>query len=131
MNKVNWWRVAILALAVVIVLLLGSSVLPVDGGNALETGRDTMHWGATSAAGGWWLWRPLFGLAMPVLWLTLLILGIVWLARAVSALPGQGAGGSAGKPALAADPQGEACAECGRPVQTTWQVCPHCGHKLP
>ena len=122
MDKVNWWRVAILALAVVIVLLLGSSALPVDG-NALETGRDTMHWGA-------WLWRPLFGLAMPVLWLTLLVLGIVWLARAVIALPGQGAGGSAGKSTLAADPQGEACAECGRPVQTSWQVCPHCGHKL-
>lgn len=128
MSKINWWMVAALTLAVVVVLLGGTSLLPRDWGYASETGQDTTHRGMMSDGGGWWSWSPifmllmpLFGLLMPLLWLGLMILGIAWLARAVFNPRDQGT------PMPAAVP---ACSECGRPVQTGWQVCPHCGHKL-
>jgi hypothetical protein len=137
MNKINWWMVAALALAAVVALLVGTSLLPSAGGYASESGQDTTHWEMMSDGGGWWSWSPLFALLMPLfmllmplLWLGLMILGIVWLARAVFGPRDQGTYRPAVVPTLRAETQGEACAECGRPVQAGWQVCPHCGHKL-
>jgi hypothetical protein len=137
MNKINWWMVAALTLAAVVVLLVGASLLPGDWGNAGEPDRDTSDWGMMSDDGGWWSWGPLFMVLMPLfmlliplLLLAFLILGIVWLARAVFSPRDQGTYRPAAAPTLRAEPQGKACAECGQPVQTEWQVCPHCGHKL-
>ncbi len=125
MGKINWWMVVALTLVTLTVLLAGASL---RRGNAWESGQETTHWGMMSDGGGWWSWSPLFMvlmplfmLLMPLLWLALLTFGIVWLARAVFGPRDQGTHMPAVVPT---------CAECDRPVQAGWQVCPHCGYKL-
>ena len=137
MSKINWWMVAALTLAAVVVLLVGASLLPGDWGYASESGQDTTHWGMMSDGGNWWSWSPifmllmpLFMLLMPLLWLGLMVLGIAWLARAVFS-PREQVTYRPAAPTLRAEPQGEACDECGRPGQADWQICPYCGHKQP
>ena len=64
----------------------------------------------------------LFGLGMlvvPLLFVGLLVLGVVWLVRSVAS--------------PAAPPQPAAsvfCANCGRPLQAGWKACPYCGEKV-
>lgn len=137
MSKINWWMVAALTLAVVVVLLVGASLLTGDWGYTSESGQDTTHRGMMSDGENWWPWGPLFMVLMPLfmlliplLLLAFLILGIIWLARAVFSPRDQGVYRPVTVPTLRAEPQGEACAECGQPVQADWQICPHCGHSL-
>ncbi len=63
---------------------------------------------------------PFFGISMlivPLLFIGLLVLGVVWLVRAVST-PGAPAASQA------------ACPHCGKPVQAGWKACPYCGEKI-
>lgn len=65
---------------------------------------------------------PFFGLGMllwPLLFVGLIVLGVVWLVRAV-ATPHT-------PPPLAAT---AACAHCGKPLQAGWKACPYCGEKV-
>jgi DNA-binding response OmpR family regulator len=68
---------------------------------------------------GGWGFSPfgwLFGLAgmfLPLGLLALLIMGVVWLVQQVT---------------QARPSAGQNCANCGRAVQSDWQLCPHCGH---
>ena len=65
---------------------------------------------------------PFFGLGMlvwPLLFIGLIVLGVVWLARTV-ATPG------APQMPFASVP----CAHCGKPIQAGWKACPYCGEKV-
>jgi len=66
--------------------------------------------------GGFGFGLPFMGFGMilwPLLTIGLVVLGIVWLVRAVS-------------PSTPTT----TCAHCGKPVQPGWKACPHCGEKL-
>lgn len=63
-----------------------------------------------------------FGIGMllvPLLFVGLVVLGVVWLARSV-ATP------AAPQPPAA----GVFCSNCGKPLQAGWKACPHCGEKV-
>jgi hypothetical protein len=114
MNKVNWTIVAIVGIIALIVLMFGINLI---GG-----------WGY----GGWgmmgpgmmgrWGFGP-FGMGMFFMWLiplgfiVLTVLGIVWLVKAV---------GSGNNPAAPT----QTCPSCGRGVQPDWKNCPYCGTSL-
>lgn len=110
MNKINWTIVAIVAVALLFVA-------------SLFGGRG-YGWGMMGPGmmGGWGF-SPFGWVGMTFMWLiplgfiVLVALGVVWLVRAVgsgkqSALPGQ------------------ACPSCGLTVQADWRNCPHCGTQL-
>jgi len=115
MNKVNWTIVAILSIVALLVLLVGVSLLG---------GWRYGGWGMMGPGmmGGWgfgpfgWI-GMLFMLLIPIGFLVLIVLGVVWLVRAV--------GGGANPPV-----PGHTCPSCGRDVQTNWRNCPYCGHSL-
>jgi hypothetical protein len=70
--------------------------------------------GGGSMMGGFGM--PFLGFGMflgPLITIGLVVLGIVWLVRAVS-------------PSAPTT----ACAHCGKPVQPGWKACPHCGEKI-
>jgi len=54
---------------------------------------------------------------VPLGFLALIVLGVVWLARAVSQP----------QPPAAT---GRTCPECGRALQADWKARPYCGHRL-
>ena len=119
MSKINWWAIASVVLFSALILTGASSLLG-SGWWGSSRGMGMMGSGMT---GDWWVRQVAFlpfRCLMPSLFITLLVLGIVWLVKAVGASPAQGTGGPA-----------PTCTECGRPVQAGWQVCPYCGHKLP
>lgn len=120
MGKINWWMLAALVLGAVVALLIGGVLLP-GGDYAGGPAEGMARWGSRTGTGSWTLWGPLLGLLMPALWLGIMVLGIIWLARSVLAPMGGGPNWPAGE---------QTCAACGRPVQPTWRVCPHCGHHL-
>lgn len=64
----------------------------------------------------------LFGLGMlavPLVFVGLLVLGVVWLVR------------NAALPAAPQAPVASAvCANCGKPLQAGWKACPYCGEKV-
>lgn len=65
----------------------------------------------------------LFGLGMlvvPLLFVGLVVLGVVWVVKSV-ATP------AAPQPPAA----GAFCANCGKPLQAGWKACPYCGEKVP
>jgi len=111
MNKINWTIVAIAAVAF---LLLAS----------LFGGRGYGGWGMMGPGmmGGWGF-SPFGWVGMIFMWLiplgfiVLVALGVVWLVRAV---------GSGNQSAL----PGQACPSCGHTVQADWRNCPHCGTQL-
>lgn len=110
MNKINWTIVAIVAVALLFVASL-------FGGGGY--GRGMMGPGMM---GGWgfspfgWIGMALMWL-IPIGFLVLTVLGIVWLVRAI------GSGNQSGRP-------GQACPSCGHAVQGDWQNCPYCGTQL-
>jgi hypothetical protein len=111
MNKINWTAVAVFGIVVLVAFLVGASLL---GGG----------WGmmGTGMMGGWGL-APFGWIGMIFMWLipigfiVLTVLGVVWLVRAV------GGGATLGSPA-------RPCPSCGRGVQADWRNCPHCGAAL-
>jgi len=117
MNRINWAQVAVFGIVALLVLLLGVSLLV--GYSGWGPG-----WGMMGGWGRGWgfgpsVWMGIFMLLFPLGFLTLLALGIAWLVKALTASGGQ-------TPAA----PGKTCPNCGRPVQTDWQVCPYCGQKL-
>ncbi|HEC21975.1 MAG TPA: zinc ribbon domain-containing protein [Chloroflexi bacterium] len=88
-------------------------------------------WGRGMMGGGFGL---LGWLGVIIAWLTrlgilaLLVVGVLWLIRAV----GQSGGATvATTPAAAPKAEtGKTCPACGKPVQDDWQVCPYCGGAL-
>jgi len=115
MNKVNWTSVAVFGIIALLVFLVGISLLG---------GRGYGWWGMMGPGmmGGWgfapfgWI-GMLFMWLVPIGFLTLIVLGVIWLVRTVSG------GGSAIAPP-------HSCPSCGRNVQADWQNCPHCGATL-
>jgi hypothetical protein len=122
MNKINWTQVAVFGLVVLLVVLLGVSLL--GGYAAWGPGWGMMGPGMMGGWGrGWGFgpfgWMGIFMLLFPLGFLALLILGILWLVKAVAPSGGQA-------PAV----PGRTCPNCGRSVQADWQLCPYCGQKL-
>jgi len=120
MNKINWTAAAIFGIVVMLAFLVGVSLL---GG-----GRGYGGWGMMGPGmmGGWgfgpfgWV-AMLFMWLIPVGFVVLTVLGVVWLVRAVS--------GGAGQSPNPLSPA-RACPSCGRAVQADWRNCPHCGAAL-
>jgi hypothetical protein len=111
MNKINWTVVVIIAIAL---LLIAS----------LFGGRGYGGWGMMGPGmmGGWgfspfgWIGMTFMWL-IPIGFLVLTVLGIVWLVRAM------GSGNPSSLPS-------QACPSCGLTVQADWRNCPHCGTEL-
>ncbi len=113
MKNVNWNTVAVIGIIVLLVLL-------VSGG--LFGGGRYGGWGMMGPGmmGGWgfspfgWF-GMLFMWLIPVGFLVLTVLGIVWVVRAI--------GGGTNSPS-------HPCPSCGRNVQADWRNCPYCGTVL-
>jgi hypothetical protein len=125
MSKGLQW---IFGISVVLIALAvtASTVLPFFfpqagwGGGQGMMGRNHMF-GGGPMMGGFGM-TSLFGLGMlvvPVLFIGLLVLGVVWLVKSV-ATP------AASQPPVA----GASCANCGKPLQANWKACPYCGEKV-
>ncbi|MBI5839824.1 MAG: zinc ribbon domain-containing protein [Chloroflexi bacterium] len=116
MNKINWSSVTIIGIVVLIAVFIGISLF---GG-----GRGYGGWGMMGPGmmGGWgfapfgWI-GMLFMWLVPVGFLVLTVLGIVWLVRTL---------GSGNNPPAST----KTCPSCGRGVQADWRNCPHCGAAL-
>ena len=104
MNKINWTVVTIVGIIALFLLIFGISLV---GG-----------WGMM----GRWGFGP-FGIGMFFMWLiplgfiVLIVLGIVWLVKAI---------GSSNTPSAPV----QTCPSCGRGVQADWKNCPYCGSSL-
>jgi len=120
MARLNWVHVAVFGLVALLVLLIGTSLMsPWAGWSGGMMGGG--GWMGPGMMGGWgilgWMWM----LLVPILLVTALVLGVVWLIRQTSQPP------VGGGPAGTAVP----CPHCGRFVQVGWRACPHCGGQLP
>lgn len=112
MNKINWSAVAVFSVVALLFFLVGASLLG---------GWRYGSWGRMGPGmmGGWGF-APFGWAGMLLLWLlpvglvVLIVLGIVWLGRAVRG------------PAAPA----RACSSCGRAAQLDWRSCPYCGQAL-
>jgi hypothetical protein len=117
MNRVNWTAVAVFGVVVLLVFLVGVSLL--GGwryGGWGRMGPGMMGPGMMSSWGfspfGWI--GMIFMWLIPISFIVLTVLGVVWLVRAV---------GGGGNPAI----RGQTCPSCGRGVQADWRNCPYCG----
>lgn len=121
MNRVNWTRVGVFAVVVLLVLLIGASLLGGFGRYGYGYGMmgpGMMGFGPLGGFGMLFMW------IVPLGFLILLGSGLVWLARAVSGSP------FAGPPPPPAPLTNGVCPACGRPTQAGWQICPYCGQSL-
>jgi len=111
MNKNNWTVVVIVALVVLVgVSLLGGWGMMGPG----MMGPGMMgRWGFTPFG---WI-GMIFMWLIPIGFLVLTVLGIVWLVRTL---------GSGNNPLA----PGQTCPSCGRGVQSDWRNCPYCGAAL-
>jgi uncharacterized membrane protein len=116
MNRMNGTQVGVIAVVVLLVFLIGSSLLGGYGSGMMGPGM----------MGGWGL--GLFGgLGMIIMWivplsfLALLVVGIVWLVRVAAGSP------PTGSQTLS---ETSTCPNCNRSIQDDWQLCPYCGQKL-
>jgi len=107
MGRINWTQVAVFGLVVLVVLLVATSLMtPWMGGGGMMGG-----WGVLG-----WMWM----LLIPIVFVSVLVAGVVWLVRQVSPPP---SGGGTGENAVP-------CPHCGRLVQVGWRACPYCGNQL-
>ena len=110
MNKVNWAVVAIVSIIALLVLMVGASLL---GGWGMMGPSMMGRWGF--APFGWigmfFMWL------IPVGFLLLVVVGIVWLVKAL---------GSGNNPTA----PGQTCPSCNRGVQADRKNCPYCGTSL-
>jgi len=129
MSKSLQWTLGIGALLVVAAVIF-STVWPFFaprsgwGGYGMM-GPGQMMGGAGMMGGGGMMGGfgiPLFGFGMllvPLLFIGLVVVGVVWLARNVgTSFPSQ--------PPVAS----LTCANCGKPLQSGWKACPYCGEKV-
>lgn len=137
MNRISWAQIGAFAAIVLVILLVGITALPLlfgayGGwgmmGPGMMGGEWTGGWcpfcGGTGRLqggmfGGMFGWFfMLVAILFPLGFLVLVILGIVWLVRAVTRSP-------SGR-----TPLPQACPKCGKAVEADWRLCPHCGEKL-
>jgi len=119
MGRVNWVQAAAFGLVLLVVVLFGTSLMSPGAGwsGGMVGGRGMMGPGMM---GGWGTFDWMSMLLLPILFVTALVLGVVWLARQASPPPG------GGSPAGTTVP----CPHCGRLVQVGWRACPYCGNQL-
>ncbi len=127
MSKGLQWTIGI-SLVLIVIAMIFSAILPFfaprlglanDYGYGMM-GPGHMFGGGPMMFGGFGM--PFFGFFMwlvPLLFIGLVVLGIIWLVRAVSAP-------NTAQPPIAA----VACSHCGKPLQAGWVACPHCGEKV-
>jgi hypothetical protein len=121
MKKTLFWILGILAVLFVLGFAFGGWAW---GGGCCGWGGYYGGWGM-HGPGMMWSFAPfgwlgmLFMALIPLGFLALVVLGIVWLVGAVSGRA------SAGQTPVA--PGVQTCPNCGKPVQADWQNCPYCG----
>jgi uncharacterized membrane protein len=116
MNRVNWLAITVFGFIVVIVFLVGLS---------LFGGWGYGNWGMMGPGmmGGWgygtfsWI-GMIFMWLIPISFLVLTVLGIVWLVKAIT--------GGVNRSTLPS----QSCPGCGKTVQMNWNNCPYCGTVL-
>ncbi len=115
MKKVNWTAVVVITIIALLVFQAAASLL----GGWRYGGWGMMGPGMM----GGWGFSPFFWMGMIFMWLipvgfvALAVLGVVWLVRNV------GGGSNSAAP-------GHTCPSCGRGVQSDWRNCPYCGTSL-
>ena len=113
MKKVNWLLVGIIGFILLLFLFGGGMMRSWGyGGWGIMGGPGMMGWGYSPF--GWF--GMLFMGLIPLGFIVLTVLGIVWLVRNV---------GNTTPSALQS-----ACPNCKKGVQADWQNCPYCGTKL-
>ncbi len=122
MNRKSGWTVALIVIGSLlgVILLIGLVLLLI---NRWEIGLYRMPmrpWGLHR-----WVYPPFMGwfgplvmILTPILLITFLVLGLIWLIRGTS---------SASSTPVPAQLQ---CPQCKRPVREDWLVCPYCGTRL-
>ncbi len=126
MSKGLQWIIGISVVLIVIAMIF-STIFPFFAprlGWANNYGYGMMGPGHMFGGGGMMggFGMPFFGLGMlvvPLLFVGLAVLGVVWLVKSV-ATPG------APQPPAAT----VGCAHCGKPLQPGWKACPYCGEKV-
>ena len=116
----NMWK-WVIGILVVLVLFFGPYLagLLFPG---LGYGYGMMGGGGYYGHGGMMNGFGFFPFGMALMWLiplgtlVLVVLGIVWVVQRLS-------GGSTSAPA-------RVCANCGKPAQADWKICPYCGNQL-
>ncbi len=131
MNKTNWTPIAVVGIAILVVLLVGIGFLvPGWGWGGMMGGWGMMGPGMMGTWGSGWGWLgwlfALIGLLIPLSFLALLALGIVWLVRRTSVSQNV----SSDSTTATTTTGGKTCPSCGRAVQDDWQLCPYCGQEL-
>ena len=110
MNKVNWTVVVVTVIIALFVLMFGASLLG-------RWGYGGWGYGGWGMMGPWMMGGMFFMWLIPVGFLVLTVLGVVWIVRAI---------GSGSNPATPA----HTCPNCGRGAQADWKNCPYCGAAL-
>lgn len=120
MSKGLQWTIGISVVLIVLAFVF-STVYPLFAPQTAWNGYGMMGpghmFGGRGMMGGFGM--PFFGLGMlvvPLLFVGLVVLGVVWLVKNVAAP----------QPSAATT----ACAHCGKPLQPGWKACPHCGEKV-
>jgi hypothetical protein len=117
MNKTLQWTIGISVILIVLAIVF-STVAPYlfpnvlgDYGYGMMGGRGMMGGGMM---GGF---LPFGGFMFlgPLLFTGLIVLGVVWLVRALTPI----------QPAATT-----ACTHCGKTLQPNWKACPYCGEKV-
>ncbi|MBI4630314.1 MAG: zinc ribbon domain-containing protein [Chloroflexi bacterium] len=117
MNKTLQWTIGISVILIVLAIVF-STVAPYifpsawgDYGYGMMGGRGMM-----GGYGGFGF-MPFGGFMFlgPILFIGLIVLGVVWLVRALTPL----------QPVAFTT-----CTHCGKTLQPNWKACPHCGEKV-
>lgn len=117
MSKSLQWIVGISVIVILVASLFSTIMpffLPRTGGFGMMNPHGMTGFG-----------MPMFGLGMvamlvgPLLTLGLIVFGALWLFRQL---------GAATAPSTPAPTS--VCSHCGKPLQSNWKACPHCGEKI-
>ena len=121
MSKVDWTQVAVFGIVALVVFMIGASLLSAYGSWGRMPGWGMMGPGMMGSWGygsfGWL--GMIFMLLFPLGFLILMVLGVIWLVKAAAQPSEQ-------TPVT----PGGTCPNCGRAVQTDWQLCPYCRQEL-
>ena len=114
MNRVDWTVVIIFSVVALLVFLIGVSLLGGwrYGGWGMMGPGMMGRWGFGTFG---WI-GMIFMWLIPISFLVLIVLGVVWVVQSLSK--------------TTQPPIGRACPNCSKGIQTDWQNCPHCGTAL-
>ena len=122
MSKTLQWVIGVSVILIMATVVL-STLWPLFAPNIGWAGYGMMGpghmYGGGNMMGGFWM--PFFGILMllgPLLFVGLIMLGGVWLVRNMGTL------------FTPQPPAAAVCANCGKPLQAGWKVCPYCGEKI-